>query len=610
MSADSARKLQEVQEAWRARWEDALAVWSRFTKLSPPRWCLDEGQEKKEELRDSFAMIRLLDHAVVISLPQILEKGLEKFPLEIMAHEIGHHVFAPGDLRDNARLVARTRAGLPTREALAGLISNLYTNLLINDRLQRGAGLDMAGVYKALKVSPQDKLWKLYMRIYEVLWSLPPGTLAPADLDPQIRSDAQLGARVIRAYAKEWLRGAGRFAVLCLPYLLEDYQVVAARFGSWLDTQQAGAGGEVPEGLSGIDDDELEGAIHPAEDPDLTGLEGGEESAPAAGGVETVGGRKNRYREPTQYVELMKSLGVKISEEELIIKYYRERAIPHLVRFPSREVEEAQDPLPEGLETWEVGSPLTEVDWTESLARSPHVIPGVTILKRVYGTSEGTSPERLPVDLYLGVDCSGSMLNPKHGLSYPVLAGAIVSLSALRAHSRVMACLSGEPGKYTATGGFTRNQREVMKILTGYLGTGYSFGIQRLKDTFLEGDRPEKPVHILIVTDSDIYHMLGELKDGYDIARDALTAAGGGGTFVLNMRGPESYYQKNADRLREFGWKLYYVENWEDIVAFARAFSQTLFGKEDAKGGRARMPAGSLKSGNRASRKGRMRGRT
>jgi hypothetical protein len=67
------------------------------------------------------------------------------------------------------------------------------------------------------------------------------------------------------------------------------------------------------------------------------------------------------------------------------------------------------------------------VDWPESLTRSPQVIPGVTTVKRVYGTSEGTSPEKVPVDLYLGVDCSGSMLNPRYGLSYPVLAWQVVT---------------------------------------------------------------------------------------------------------------------------------------------------------------------------------------
>ena len=159
-------------------WQEALAVWSRFTKLADPRWCHNARDETRENLAQSFAMIRLTDHAVVISLKQIRQLGLDDHGLEIMAHEIGHHVYAPADLRDNARLLARVRAGLPSREHLAGLVANLYTDLLINDRLQRGAGLDMAGVYISLKGGGgADRVWNLYMRIYEILWRLPPKKL-------------------------------------------------------------------------------------------------------------------------------------------------------------------------------------------------------------------------------------------------------------------------------------------------------------------------------------------------------------------------------------------------------------------------------------------------
>jgi hypothetical protein len=578
------KELAALKERWASRWEEALAVWSRFTKLSEPRWCLTESQEKDEKLFDSFAMIRLTDHAVAISLRQVKDRGLERFPVEVLAHEIGHHVYAPADLTDNARLIARTRAGLPSREALAGLVANLYTDLLINDRLQRDAGLKMAEVYKALRNPLSDRLWTLYMRIYETLWSLPLGTLAGGKMDEQIRNDAHLGSRVVRVYAKEWLRGAGRFAALLLPYLLDpEREKAAAGLGGWLDTQQAGAGGQVPDGLAEIDEDEADGAIHPSEDPAITGLgQTSDAEHPGGGpGRELRGGQKNQYRDPTQYVELMKSLGVTIPEDQLVIRYYRERALPHLIRFPVREIREVQDPLPEGLEEWDPGSPIQEVDWSESLSRSPVVIPGVTTVRRVYGTSEGTSPEKIPVDLYLGVDCSGSMLNPKYGLSYPVLAGAIIVLSALRTGAKVMACLSGEPGQYTNTRGFTRNEQEVMKTLTGYLGTGYSYGILRLKEAFLAGVyEVERPTHILIVTDSDIFHMLGEVKDGYDIARDALAAAQGGGTFILHMGGPGSY-PNQIKRLQSFGWDVHYVSDWANLLAFARAFSKAKWGKEE-----------------------------
>ncbi len=573
-------RAEALLQAWRAAWEPALEAWSRFTKLTEPRWCVTVEEEKQERLSSSFAMIRLDDHAVVISLRQIEQEGLQEFGEEILAHEIGHHVYAPGDLRDNARLVARIRRALPTREGYASLVGNLYTDLLVNDRLQRGAGLDMAGVFQKLKRpgGGSDKLWTLYLRIYETLWRLPRTTLVDADDDPAVRTDADLGARVIRAYAKDWLGGAGRFAALLFPYIRDLPQSKGGR-GMWLDTEGCGAGEEVPDGLSEIDEDEETGALHPSEDPALTGLSeeaSGAEHPGQGGGRETHGGVKNRYRDPKQYVELMASLGVKASAKELVMRYYRERALPHLVPFPVKLRRQAADPLPEGLDVWDVGSPVSQVDWTGTLANSPVVIPGVTTLERTYGTTEGADPERVPLDLYVGIDCSGSMLNPAVGLSYPVLAGAVVTLSALRAKAKVMACLSGEPGRHAQTDGFVRSEREVLSVMTDYLGTGYAFGVLRLQETFLDGEPPKRPTHILVVSDSDFFYMLKQVKTGWDIARQAAERARGGATAVLQINVRSC--QDDVDHLEQLGWKVHRVSDLSEVVTFAREFARARYG--------------------------------
>lgn len=251
----TAEPLVALQERWSKAWPAALAAWSPFTKLAEPRFCHTEKDEKREKLSGSFAMIRLTDHAVVISLRQVHDKRLDGFAREVLAHEVGHHVLAPADLRDNARLHARVRAGLPTRESFSGMVANLYTDLLINDRLQRSAGLDIAAVYRALEGGAADEVWRLYMRIYEVLWTLPPGTLAQGPANEKLDLDAYLGARVIRTYGRNWLAGAGRFAALLLPYLLAMPEDVALkrRLPPWFDADQAGAGGDVPDGLAEIE---------------------------------------------------------------------------------------------------------------------------------------------------------------------------------------------------------------------------------------------------------------------------------------------------------------------------------------------------------------------
>lgn len=286
-----------------------------------------------------------------------------------------------------------------------------------------------------------------------------------------------------------------------------------------------------------------------------------------------------------EYGDLLKALGTKLSDHEITIRYYRERAVPHLVRFPTRPMPEATEPLPEGLDRWDFGMPLEDADWLQSVLTSPRVVPGVTTVQRTYGATPGADPARRPIDLYLGVDCSGSMNNPQQAVSYPVLAGAIIALSALRVGSRVKVVLSGEPGRTVTTDGFLRDEHKVLEVLTGYLGTGYTFGIHRLRDTFRRRRPGDRDVHILILTDHDIFAMLDgddPGRSGWEVARDAVAVAGGGGSYVLHM--PADWEPDKVARMRADGWQVHHVQNLEDLVAFARAFSRAHYGEKGRRG--------------------------
>ena len=209
----------------------------------------------------------------------------------------------------------------------------------------------------------------------------------------------------------------------------------------------------------------------------------------------------------------------------------------------------------------------------------------MTTRERMYGSAPGSSPETLPLDLYLGVDCSGSMGNPARMLSYPVLAAAIVALSALRAGANVMVALSGEPGKTVTTGGFMRDERTILTTLTGYLGTGTTFGIHRLRD--LPPNR--RPVHILIITDNDIFGMLGtevDSRSGWEVARTAAIAARGGATYVLQLPAylmAQEKAQKTIplveQRMLQDGWHVAHVDSMNQLLAFAREFSRDKYHK-------------------------------
>lgn len=569
-----------------ARWPEALALWSRFTKLREPKWCFDSKQEQAEGLTSSFAMIRLADTSIVISLIQLQQNRLEQFPLEVMGHEIGHHVYCPADLSDQGRMIARMRRALPTKEQHAPFIANIYADLLINDRLQRGAGLKISEVYRALGGETEDRFWTFYMRIYEILWSLQRGSLAKGKIDATLEGDSQLGARLVRAYAKDWMKGAGRFAALCLTYLLEDDgKQVQQILKGWLDTMNSGSGG-MPDGLVEIDPDELTDAVHPAYDEELSGV--GEDKAKNKKGkdsrsvIEATANQASagQCREPFEYGEILRGLGVNLSPQELAIRYYRERAVPHLVKFPTREIPESKEPLVESLDVWDVGSPMEDVDWIESVMVSPQVIPGYTTVQRTYGTSSGSLPEREAVDLDLYVDCSGSMPNPQYATSYLTLAGAIITLSALRVGSRVKATLWSGKHDFKTTGEFTRDEHAIFEILTGYIGGATAFPIHLLRDTFQERKPSDRAVHILVISDDGVDTMFDKDErgnSGWDVSKMALERARSGGTMVLNLWS-DVEQNKTLMKAIEQGWSIHRVQTWEQLVDFARAFSKANYG--------------------------------
>lgn len=583
------RELDQLTGRWRAAWPQALAAWSRYTRLHDPRLCHTTLAAAREGLHGSFAMIRLADQGVVIDLEAICRHGLQDYAVEILAHEIGHHMLAPGSATDQLRLLARMRRALPSLERHVAMVANLYTDLGINDRLQRQGNLRMADIYRALAAgregSRPNPLWTFYMRIYEHLWKLERGELAGAGVIEAIDTDAWLGARLVRAYAGDWMRGAGRFATLVLPYLLEEPKHLEA-LRALHDTESAAAGC-APGAVHEIEDDERDAAVHPLDDARITGDD------PDASTLAPAADAPAQAREPFEYGEILKAAGIRIDDHEIAMRYYRERAQPHLVPFPVQPQGRAGEPRIAALEPWEVGEPLDRIDWLHSLALSPRPIPGLTTVQRTHESDPGNVRAPLPLDLDLYVDSSGSMPDPQRRLSYPALAGAIIALSALRAGAAVQATLWSGKQQVLGSEGFVRDGDAILRVLTGFFGGMTCFPIHRLRDTWA-GRTARRPAHILMISDDGITTMFEcdeQGNSGWDVTARALQAAGGGGTMALNLppdwdSGARTLYggaERDLRRARDQqGWEIAAVADMAQLVAFARAFSRRRYGATHA----------------------------
>lgn len=213
---------------------------------------------------------------------------------------------------------------------------------------------------------------------------------------------------------------------------------------------------------------------------------------------------------------------------------------------------------------------------------SPRVFPGLTTVQRSWGKMAGRQQDPEPLDLDLYVDCSGSIPNPQMNMSYITLAGAIVVLSALRAGSKVQATLWSGARQFETTGEFVRDEKKIMRVLTGYLGGGTAFPNHMLRETYQKRTERDRPVHILVLSDDGVDTMAHKDEKGtpgMEIAEMALQKARGGGTMVLNLYSRDvlkRVFYKNA---REMGWSVFRVSDWEGLVGFAKEFARLKYGE-------------------------------
>lgn len=548
----------------RRQFPSALACWSLLTQLREPELTNSEQGE-------NIAYIRLQDSRIVLDVGMI--KKLDLMPLlrELLAHEIGHHVYVPGNFGDHLRMLAQMAPvleGLP--KGVLPFVANLYSDLLINDRLVRSSKLAIPEIYRRLfdrrRDQPESKIWTLYMRICESLWRTKRGYLTAAAPDAELDGDALLLARLVRTFAGDWLRGSKRFAVVVYKYLAEDQeaaQQLAAR--GLFDLKEAansddGVPPEIPDGLT-----ESEEVSDELDLPDQSVRE-----APKDGGKLGKGGQT---RTPFQYEQLLKSIGINIEQGRVIARYYRERALPHLLPFPSQRAPRSKEILPEGTVPWEPGEDLSDLDLAGSLQQSPVIIPGITTVQRVYGETPGHDPAPTPMDLDIYVDCSGSMPDPRVELSYLTLAATILALSALRAGASVQATLWAHAGCFQTTKGFLRDERQLLAVITGYLSGGTAFPLHILRDTYQRRGPDTAPAHIVVISDDGVNTMLqpDEKKTpGATLVAEALSRARGGCTLVLNLPGNGNF--GGRDQLEELGCHIHGVRQWEELIAFARAF--------------------------------------
>lgn len=560
-------------DAWRDAWPAALAAWGRTTRMHEPHLHTSPVPGVP-----SFAWFDSADVRVHIDLTQVVRLGLDDHAVAVLAHEVGHHVLAPVDARTRVRVAARVRAGLVDRDDLVALVANLWCDLLVNDRLQRTGGADLAAVWRALG-GAHDPLMAVVLRAYELLWGLPRHELCGRAV-PVREEAAWLCARLVRAYARDPVAGAGGFAALVRTSIGELPDAASgARLRTLACGDEAALDG-APYGVLGDDGP----VVHPALDPAVVGDAARTDPVgpPQATEPPHVGRGAGAQHSPILPPELhatLTALGSRATLEDVAVAWYRERAAPHLVPFRRAEHVDVPEPLLGGLEPWAVGEDVADVDWVGTVLASPVVVPGVTTQRRHLMDDSPAAPRRVPVDLDLYLDSSGSMADPRR-FSWVALGGAVLVLSALRAGARVQATTWSGAGQVAGTDGFTRDPVRALHAVVAYFGGGTTFPLDLLRRTHLgDGRQPPtatRPTHVAVVSDDGARSMLPGSGPLQDVAVRALAAAGGGGSLVLDV--PPTALPALRGGLPA-GYDVYSVTGDEALVEFARRFARATWGR-------------------------------
>ena len=608
-TTDSHQPLLAMAEAV---WPRAQRVWSPVTRLHRPTLL-------EKPAKDALAWIDLRTMSVHVNLRRATplmgttaarSAGQEELVLALLAHEVGHYVLAPGDMATAARIHMRVRSGLIDCDEQVGMVANLWCDLLINDELQRHRGVSMISLLEAVSEcwdrqeteshgreipdASGPQWWPTYLRCYEIAWELVPGTLHRQGVAGE--AEARLMARLARVYASAPVQGAAGFAALLRPMIMdEDLQQkrsqrlrMSGRGGSGRQCGGITGVGELPVSVIG-DTDLLKPVIHPAQDSLVLGAGLSAPRAPEDSQNNNDGAllqdtlSRSQNIQPADLSAVARSLGVDMPALEIASRYYHESAAPYLVRLPPARRAGRDDPLRGNLETWETGEDLADIDWSATMAASPWVVPGVTTRRRHFERDPGEDQHMVPTNLDLYLDSSGSMPDPAVRLSPVALAGAILALSALRSGARVQATTWSGPEQIAGTDGFTQNTQEVLAAIVAHFGGSTSFPLGILSRTHLAAradgvGRP--PCHIAVVSDDGVVSMFADHRSDEcaktsneeGIAVRALTAAGGGGTLLLNTE------PRHVKGLRlPGGYAVHSVRNLDEVRRFSADLARAIW---------------------------------
>ncbi len=474
----------------------------------------------------------------------------------VSQHEIGHYDLCPYDGLTNAALLSA--AMKKVSEIFAPLVVNIFSDLVIDTNLRgRFPKLTEWRMREGIKdVMLHDKgaedkgkfseTWKILVKAYEYLWDVN-FSLKSIDfdkVDPKAREVAKIVAPKLLDKGT-WANKVTKIAALLKSNLDNDFTLQVGK-------RIAGGGGA---GLQGPEDYERQFG-DPSEIKSREKVQGKE---PAGSGADAERFAKDRNFKDFGAPARMSGI---IKDGSTLAAWYRGRA-KDLISIHIYE-EKPGGALPAYPETWRMGDPLEDLDMLLSAQVSPIIIPNITTRKWRLKEGPARLEEKVPPDLLLVLDSSGSMnWNPSGHSDEQRGEFDIASVAAFAAahfaFSRGCKVAVLNFSDVAVACDWTSQYSMVEETILQYQGGGTVIPLQPLKRLARSAERH---VLVLLITDFGINNFKPAIRAFLELAEQGHMVTG----FFIGAEPGVFEQDDRFEELRERGISFYPVMKVKELI--------------------------------------------
>ncbi len=453
------------------KWNDLLRFWN-YPRLANPVY--------SEEL-DEIAWFNFKDHQTRVNQKCLEEIIGKRHKSIILCHEIGHHVLIPHSQGKALVLINEAYKVLKDIDK-AKTAENLFDDIIVNTFIAKKEEKKQRRLVKAYRsmleyksrTQPKgiEKLFDVYMRVYEILWDLPQPLMAHnAAFEQDARSIAHLLQNQMFNY-NTWNAKVANFSRIINKYFEEDHNKKKTLSSRIKLTRQA-----VREAA-----------------------------------------REMPFRELKQLAGLL-NLG---ASQEIVRDIYEGLADQYKIVFPRvKTISGEEEPFTP--KTWTTEDPIERLDIYGTISKSGIFVPEITTQQWSYEKGTSFSVETGYPDLLIVLDTSGSMQNPNEDISYAHLSALVACNSALSLGSRVAVINFSTNVEKTS---YTRDREVLYHPIFLYQKQCTEIPGTDILETTVSNANAQ---HILIITDAGI----GNLATQKPLLAGALKKAGSGTLFLI-----------------------------------------------------------------------------